>query len=124
MIIIPEFSEAKAEPANVELANRLQVIQSQLEVYRVQHQGQYPCGDPQNPINPDEFIFRLTTVTSKSHTSDGCSGPYLKEMPTNPINGYNTVRYGNNPGLNHAGWCFNPITGIIASDAIDQNIIS
>ncbi|MCF7957262.1 MAG: hypothetical protein K9M57_02305 [Phycisphaerae bacterium] len=116
MIIIPEFSEAKEDPIDVKLSNSLQLIQSQLDIYRVQHQNQYPCGDPKNPDGPAIFVTRLTHRTSEDHRSDGHFGPYLDGMPVNPLNGFNTVRYGTNPGTNQAGWCFNSATGIISSD--------
>lgn len=116
MIIIPEFSKAEEDPIAVKLSSKLQLIQSQLEIYRVQHQNQYPCGDPKNPVEPALFITRLTHRTSENHQPDGPCGPYLDGMPVNPLNGFNTVRYGTNPGTNQAGWCFNSVTGIISSD--------
>lgn len=70
-IVVPQFSNASDSAVKSALKSQLQTISSQLELYRVQHQGSYP------------------TLGGEGATNDGwdvmVTEGYLKETP---FNGY------------------------------------
>jgi general secretion pathway protein G len=115
-VVVPQLTEARIDDRESVLIGSLQTLRAQLEVYRVQHLNEYPCGKALHPADPKDFTERLTTKTNADHSFKGVFGPYLKKMPTNLFNGMNNVRYGTNFGAGLAGWCFDPTTGRIAAD--------
>lgn len=116
--VIPEMTRGAGVGVykEAELESALLTIRAKLDLYKAEHLDQYPCGDPAQPATPEEFVTRLTTVTNADHSPRGIFGPYLNRMPVNVFNGLNDVRYGDDPGRNLAGWCFNPATGEIHAD--------
>ncbi len=122
-IIIPQVTKASTVEDFQEqaLSGILLTLRSQLELYRVEHLDEYPCGDPQNPVSPELFVLRMTSKTNSDHSQNGIFGDYLSQFPFNPFNGLNNVRYGNDPGKNLAGWCFDLETGHIYSDDSGQS---
>ena len=118
-VVIPQFTEASTDAREASLKENLKILRAQLELYKNQHMGEYPCGHAKTPVAPEKFIHRMTIKTDACHQKEGIFGPYLEEFLTNPFNGLNTVRYGSNPGANKAGWCFDPATGAICADDKD-----
>ncbi|HWB20738.1 MAG TPA: prepilin-type N-terminal cleavage/methylation domain-containing protein, partial [Phycisphaerales bacterium] len=41
-IVIPQFTDASTQASNASVKSQLQTLRGQLELYRVQHQDQYP----------------------------------------------------------------------------------
>ena len=117
-VILPRMTEATAFDDRQEraLVGMLITVRSQLELYRVEHLDEYPCGDPTAPAAADIMVKRLTSKTNTDHSLSGIFGPYLAQFPFNPFNGLSDVRYGNDPGKDDAGWCFDPLTGQIWAD--------
>ena len=117
-VVIPEMTAAAGDDDHQETAleNALLSLRSRLELYKAEHLNQYPCGNPSNPDSPSDFANRLLTITNADHSSKGIFGPYLTRFPANVFNGLNDVRYGNDPGKNLAGWCFDPVSGHIYAD--------
>ena len=117
LMVKPKFSPAQQqEDPEAILKSQLQTIRCQLEMYKVQHEGQYPFGIPEAPVEPQELVKRLTSTTTVTHKPGGIYGPYLYEFPANPINDSATLRYGTDPGADKAGWCLDPATGMIFAD--------
>jgi len=117
-VVIPRMTQATVFDDQREraLVGTLMSIRSQLELYRVEHLGEYPCGDPTAPATADEMVQRLTNKTNADHSINGIFGSYLTQFPFNTFNDLNNLRYGNDPGQNQAGWCFNPVTGQLWAD--------
>ena len=115
-IVIPQLTEAKNDDAELTMESQLLSLRAQLDLYRKQHLDQFPCGDAQKPSDALEFVKRLTARTNADHSANGIFGPYLRVFPTNSFNGLSSVRFGDDPGANKAGWCFNPSTGSINAD--------
>jgi type II secretory pathway pseudopilin PulG len=105
-MIAPQFTEASDEEAKVsELANGLEAMRAQLDLYRVQH------GDVLPPTN--SFSSFETAMTTKV----GQHGPYVKKIPTNPFNGLKTVRFdGEAAGAGKAGWRLDTESGLFQAD--------
>lgn len=117
-VIIPRMTRATSYDDQQEraLAGSLITLRSQMELYRVEHLDEFPCGEAANPVACDVMVQRLTGKTNTDHSLNGIFGPYLTQFPYNPFNGLNDVRYGKNPGQGEAGWCFDPMTGQIWAD--------
>ena len=122
-IVIPQFTEASSDARESSLTSNLQTMRSQLELYKVQHNDDYPSGvDPDAPDAAATLVLRLEGETDVDHAvlAGNEFGPYLHQFPTNPLNGLATVRYDVLPiaaGTDAAGWVFDPHTGAICADS-------
>jgi type II secretory pathway pseudopilin PulG len=103
--VIPRFTQATQKSRTEELIEALQKMRSQLALYRVQH------GDCLPPTcSLDNFKSAVTTRA-------GECGPYIREIPVNPYNGLNTVRFDGAPaGANEAGWRLDTKDGSFQAD--------
>ena len=81
-IVVPQFTNASETARASSLTTQLQSIRSQLELYQLQHNGEYP--------REGTLFFELSTVTLADHTpgvlgAAGTFGPYLQKAPANPF---------------------------------------
>jgi prepilin-type N-terminal cleavage/methylation domain-containing protein len=100
-IVIPQFSNASQTAKASMLADNLRIMRSQIMVFRAQHQGAapgYPGCDPAQTPTPEQFVAHMTLASSPAGTTAPAGtpgfqyGPYIREIPVNPINNLNTVR--------------------------------
>lgn len=104
-IIAPQFTEAGTEAKVSELADGLEVMRAQLDLYRAQH---VDCLPP-----TDSFASFETAMITKR----GQYGPYVKKIPTNPFNDLKTVRFDGEPaGAGKAGWRLDTESGLFQAD--------
>jgi len=100
-IIIPNFTNATTLTKENTLHDELRFMRTQIEIYSAQHTDTapgYPTGGPSQgaPTN-DDFVNQMTNytdntgATSPTQTNAFEYGPYLSEMPANPINNLNTI---------------------------------
>lgn len=109
MQVVPKFTAASEDSRTCDLIEGLQKMRTQLTLYRVQHGGNWP------PV--DSFQSFEAAMTS----AEGRPEPYVREIPINPCNGQNTVRFGGEPaGTNEAGWRFDTKTGSFQADNSDR----
>lgn len=117
-IVVPQISDAGEEARISALLADLQTIRSRLEVYKAEHNDQYPNED---------FVLQMTRYTNaQGEVSDTRStefrlGPYVLAMPDNPITGDARVRVVNTlrpftPPVADRGWWFNSVTGEFCPD--------
>ncbi|MBC8471296.1 MAG: hypothetical protein H8D56_17680 [Planctomycetes bacterium] len=105
MSVVPKFTEANPESMTCELIDGLHQMRSQLDLYSVQHENRLP------PV--DSFESFKTALTTKV----GQYGPYVQEIPVNPFNNLNTVRFDGEPaGVGKAGWRIDTKTGLFQTD--------
>jgi len=80
-IVVPQFTEASEDAKESALASDLQTVRSQLELYKIQHNNDYPAelGD-------------LTIATDIDGDEGGSYGPYLQKLPTNPFTGTTDIQ--------------------------------
>ena len=93
--IVPKFTQATEDSNTRDLIEGLQEMRTGLTLYHAQHWDNWPPTD-----SFESFEAAMTG-------NEGESKSYLREIPTNPYNGLNTVRFGGEPaGANEAGWRF------------------
>jgi len=114
-IVIPQFTKASEDARESALASDLQMVRSQLELYKFQHNGNYPDG-----ADSDAWIAQLTQTTDNTGDTSGSDyGPYMQRFPKNqfaPSAVQDTVSFSNDPsatcpGDDSSGWWFNRATG-------------
>jgi general secretion pathway protein G len=120
-IVIPQFSDASEEAKLSSLVSDLQTIRSQIQLYKIQHNGNLPGAGTATVV---EAMTMYTTVVGALATTQapdpngGVYGPYLQKIPTNPFNDSAVVAedgtIGN--GGTTSGWEFNKATGAFNAD--------
>ena len=85
-IVIPQFTSASESAKGSSLQSQLQTIRSQLELYQVQHNGNYPT----LAVATEGGATGWEAMTSKTDVDgtvaeDGEFGPYLQQAPKNPF---------------------------------------
>ena len=105
-IVIPQFTSASESAKSSSLISQLQTIRSQLELYQVQHNGDYPT--------LAQMWGNLTTETEVSGAAGDASGdefgPYLQQAPTNAFEGVTTVAVA---AAALVGWTYDASNGAV-----------
>ncbi len=114
-VVVPRFPEASSETELSDMVNKLQIMRSQIELYRIQHNDLYPGQQTAGGrIDPQSFVIDLV----EKDPVDGY-GPYLKEIPVNPFaegTGGEKIVFVNDKNAKVKvkagyGWWFNAATG-------------
>lgn len=112
-IVIPQFTSASETAKSSSLSAQLQTIRSQLELYQVQHNGDYPAADVDDGDASGEWTA-LTTETEVDGTAGDASGnefgPYLQQAPVNSFEQSSTIAAAAAVGV---GWIYDPADGSI-----------
>jgi len=134
-IVIPQFSNASTDAKKNSLSSQLQTMRSQFELYKLQHNDQLPSklaaaglhGGTGNEADWDQMTGQ-TDVSGTAGTAGAQKyGPYLQQIPSNPLNGLTTILTDDNAnfttlaGQNAAQACafvFNSVTGKIWATAV------
>jgi len=105
-IVIPQFTSASESAKSSSLVSQLQTIRSQLELYQVQHNGDYPT--------LLQMWTNLTTETEVSGVAGNASGnefgPYLQQDPVNPFEDSASVAAAAVAGV---GWIYDETNGAV-----------
>ena len=105
MRVVPRFAEASPESKICDLIDGLEQMRAQLDLYRAQH-----CKSLPGVSSFDVFQTALTTRTGRDSV-------YIKQVPANPLNNLNTVRFDGEPaGAGTAGWRLDTKTGLFQAD--------
>jgi general secretion pathway protein G len=123
-VVLPQFSTENKQARQIALKDQLQYVRTQIAVFRAQHQDVspgYPQGYPMLHPSVNVFAQQMTLHTdlncnvSSTNSSAYPYGPYLKQLPDNPINNSSAVIVVPNdqplpaPG-GPAGWIYKPQT--------------
>ncbi len=107
-IVIPQFTSASESAKSSSLVSQLQTIRSQLELYQVQHNGDYPA--------LATFWTQMTTKTgvdgAAAVAGSPSYGPYLQQESVNPFEQSFTVAAAAADGV---GWQYDEDTGAITA---------
>ncbi len=118
-IIVPSFSDVTTVSRESNLKENLSKIRAQIQVYRAQH-GDWPDG-----ASFTDQMLKYTNFQGQvadQRSAEFHYGPYLEQMPVNPVSGDNAVRSSNDPaqyyppGDADGGWWYNETTGRFYAD--------
>lgn len=115
-LVVPQFSQAGLNPREQELRAAVQVVQGQIEMYRLQHENQYP--------SLKKFVEQMTLPTNYQGlaatigTASYDLGPYLRSVPANPY-----VRNSDIAGEHNgnSAWFYNEKTGEFRPNHLDMH---
>jgi prepilin-type N-terminal cleavage/methylation domain-containing protein len=134
-LVIPQFSNASQQARENTLKDELRYLRTQIIVYKAQHQDVppgYPSGNPAGTPDVTDFVNQMTMHSdincdvSTPSSNSYCYGPYLSQMPTNPINGMTTViMVGNNQAMpavdGTTGWIYQAQTQDIIANVVGND---
>ncbi|MDD5327765.1 MAG: prepilin-type N-terminal cleavage/methylation domain-containing protein [Phycisphaerae bacterium] len=82
-IVIPQFTDASEQAKESSLVSDLQTMRSQIELYKIQHNGVVPGTG--GTVSPEAALTGLTTVSGAVADAPGTGvyGPYLQKLPKN-----------------------------------------
>ena len=107
--IIPQFSQSTDDAMNSSVDFNLHTMQTQIEMYRFQHNGSWPTFA--------NIVAQLTAPTNVNggDTGDTRFGPYMQEIPANPFNESNGITAGTGAAFidDSTGWQYDESTGRI-----------
>jgi general secretion pathway protein G len=110
VILIPQLSDASGDEQANALVTNLRTVRAELELYRLQHNGNYPT-------DAGTFADQMTSkTTAAGSTTGGTLGPYLLSVPHNPYTGTSTV---SDDDSATTGWYYNVSDGIATFKAND-----
>ena len=100
-VVIPRFSGAAAQSREAALKESLRVLRARIDLFRHQHRDVYP-GYPggNRAAAPTEaaFVAQMTQYTDEFCTTSANKtmvfryGPYLSQLPKNPLSGSTRMR--------------------------------
>lgn len=105
-IVVPQFTSAAGESRENSLKMNLYRIRQQIEIYKQHHGGNYP--------SVEHFTEQMTQATNlhgnfaEPGTVGYPFGPYLRDIPINPMTSSRTVGDG---AVGSSDWYFNENTG-------------
>lgn len=118
-IVIPQFTDASTQAKESSLAADLQMLRSQIELYKIQHNDNVPGAGTATLV---QALTQYTDVdgalAAVQAPGNGVYGPYMQRIPTNAFNDDNTItEAATDPGTaGDTGWFFNTTTGAIRPD--------
>ncbi|GAB4148504.1 MAG: hypothetical protein Tsb009_22320 [Planctomycetaceae bacterium] len=120
--VLPQFTRADGDAKESALKQNLQSLRGQIELYKLQHQSQYPAAG-----TADAALFRDALLLSSD--ADGTTGPvgskpfgpyFVGDLPPNPYNGKRDVLVVITDTLPAAddttGWIYSSKTGLIKAN--------
>ncbi len=129
-IALPRFSNVAATARASMLADDLRVMRTQIRVFQCQHNiaPGYPGCDPTAAPTEQAYVDYMTMASKMTGelaapwTPGYPFGPYLREIPPNPVNGKTTVQIIPDAGSMPAsaddshGWVYQPSTMTLKAD--------
>jgi general secretion pathway protein G len=109
-IVVPQFTSASQEAQAGNVATQLQTIRSQIELYRVRHNGNYPPS------------VGACAGAGASDWADLVGSDYMRAAPVNPRTSSSAVVAGTDLSASSttAGWIFDAATGNILACYFDE----
>jgi general secretion pathway protein G len=91
--VLPQFSAASDDAKESALRQDLQLLRSQIQLYRFQHDGSFPAGTMTQVVDKLVKATNLAGDTAAPGTAGYPYGPYLVgQLPPNPFNGGRAIR--------------------------------
>ncbi len=106
-LVVPQLGRASAEPDLAALAATLQTVRTQLQRYKLQHNDTFPS------LAQWEKQMLTKTKPNGSCSIRGSCGPYLLQVPVNPLDGSRNI----SPLQDGSGgWMYDKKTGQFKSN--------
>jgi len=124
-IVIPNLNGLPRMARETNLKENLSKIRVHIQVYRNEH-GDFPTADKLG-----EQLTKCTNFAgdvADARSDDYHYGPYIEQMPPNPISGAATVRAASGPeesgpsGDADGGWWYNETTGQFYADLRSEHV--
>jgi len=123
--VLPQFTTANDDAMEAALMQDLQVLRSQIELYKYQHLGKYPAD---GSTDQQDFIDAMLLSSDADGTTGAVGtkpfGPYfVGQIPPNPYSGARGIMIvADVPGTapddsSTLGWIYNPATGQIKANS-------
>jgi len=124
-IVLPQYHDVTTQAQRANLRENLSKIRVHIQVYRNQHAG-YPDGSKLGDQMTRSTDFRgdVSAVRDATHFY----GPYLEQMPTNPVTNSAAVRVATGAAERFSapaadgGWWYNQVTGEFYADLRDSHV--
>ena len=109
-IVIPQFTRASQEAQTGNVATQLQTIRSQIELYRIRNNGNYPPS-----LDTGTFDDFLTPPAGQE--------PYLRSAPRNPRNNSDLISAGIDTNATSTnGWYWDAATSVFGATRFDEEL--
>lgn len=128
----PQTSDAADFERSAALRDNLHFLRTQIMVYRAQHNGNYPGypnGDMSQAPTVEAFIVQMSHYSDTAGNTSATPsdrfplGPYLHEIPVNPLNGNAGIalvgQASSLPSPN--GWLYDPAAGRLLANLSGQD---
>lgn len=106
VMVVPQFGSASDETRENALKMNLFHIRQQIELYKHQHNSQWP--ELENFAEQMTQASNVAGQTAEPGTAGHPYGPYLRQVPNNPFTGDNEVGEGD---FGTSDWYYNENTG-------------
>jgi prepilin-type N-terminal cleavage/methylation domain-containing protein len=126
MVVVPKFTDASQQTREVALADQLRILRGQIQLFRAQHKDLnpgFPGGNVASSPTESDLKQQMTGYTSVAGVTNPTKtglfvyGPYLPEIPINPVNRLSDVQIDLTTGTptpsGSKGWIYQPATGRI-----------
>jgi general secretion pathway protein G len=104
-IVIPQFTDASTDAKASSLETNKQIVRGQIELYKLQHDGEYP--DEKTFTDQMTKASKMDGTTADPGSAGFALGPYLQSIPNHPYTSTNTVGSG---ARGSGDWYFNSKT--------------
>lgn len=100
-LVLPTFQGNVVQAKESASKSNLMTIRTQIELYKLQHNGIQPGYANGNPVGELTLIRQLTATTTVTGVASPSTvpidpylyGPYLKKIPENPFNKLSNITY-------------------------------
>ena len=100
-LVLPTFQGHAAEARVSAAKDTLRTVRSQIELYKMQHDGIPPGYANGSPVGEALLAFQFTATTKVSGAVSPSTvpageyryGPYLRKLPQNPYNNLSSIAY-------------------------------
>jgi general secretion pathway protein G len=107
-VIIPQFGNTTGDAKISALKATLQTVRSQLEMYKIQHNEKYPLRTTWS-----DQMLKKTKDDGTVDATNGKFGPYLMQLPANPMDNLSTIGATQDGA---GGWAYDDTTGSFKSN--------
>lgn len=119
-VVIPQFADASTSAKVGSLVTQLQTVRSQLELYQIEHNGDYPTIAM---LGVGDWGVMTGTTDVDGLVAGSDYGPYLQKSPVNPFTTESLVVAGTalaDGATATDGWIYDDTTGAILAVGFDE----